>query len=50
MFVIKLKLGKFNSTFYSKKPDKYSATWELICVLNNKFKGTAYKILEIFEK
>lgn len=50
MYIIKLKFGKYNSTFYSKKEKEEDALGDLLTILAKKFEGTIFKIITIINK
>lgn len=49
MYTIKLKFGKYNSTFYSKREKEEDAIGDLVNILAKKFKGTFFKIITIIK-
>lgn len=49
MIVIKLKLGKFNSTYRSKKSKRSEAVLDLLTLIHTKFKTFKFEILEVAE-
>lgn len=50
MYIIKLKFGKYNSTFYSKREKEVDALGDLLTILAKKFEGISFKINEIIQK
>lgn len=49
MYIIKLKFGKYNSTFYSKREKENDAIKDLLAILAKKFENTPFKILTIIK-